>query len=54
MLSEQEIRCKELAELVIEAERLFDQGEDKIAYMMQDSMFNDMEAGDLPVINRFY
>lgn len=52
-LSEQELRCKELAELLIEAERLSMQGQDKIAYMMHDSVYDEMEPGDLPVINRF-
>ena len=52
-LSEQELRCKELAELLIEAERLSEQGQDKVAYMMQDSVYDEMESGDLPVINRF-
>jgi hypothetical protein len=52
-LSEQELRCKELAELLIEAEHLSDQGEDKVAYMMQDSVYDEMEPGDLPVINHF-
>lgn len=46
-VSKQELRCKELAE------RLFDQGQDKIAYMMQDGIYDEMEAGDLPVVNRF-
>jgi len=52
-LSEQELRCKELAELLIEAERLSDQGQDKVAYIMQDSVYDEMEPGDLPVVNRF-
>lgn len=52
-VSEQELRCKELAELLIEAERLSDQGQDKVAYMMQDSVYDEMEPGDLPVVNRF-
>ncbi len=52
-LSEQELRCKELAELLIEAERLSDQGQDKVAYIMQDSVYDEMEPGDLAVVNRF-
>jgi hypothetical protein len=51
--SEQELRCKELAELLIEAECLSDQGQDKIAYIMQDSVYDEMDPGDLPVVNRF-
>ena len=52
-LSEREMRCKELAESVIEAERLFDQGQDKVAYMIQDEVYDQMKPGDIPVINRF-
>jgi len=52
-LSEQELRCKELAGRLIEAERLSNQGQDKVAYMMQDSVYDEMEPGDLPLINRF-
>jgi hypothetical protein len=52
-LSEQELRCKEWAELLIEAECLFNQGEGKVAYMMHDSVYDEMEPDDLPVINRF-
>jgi hypothetical protein len=52
-LSEQELRCKELAVRLIDAERLSDQGQDKIASMMQESVYDDMEPGDLPMINRF-
>src|SRR6266700_3870847 len=52
-LNEQEMHCKELAERLIEAERLFDQGQDKIASIMQDSISDEMESDDIPVINRF-
>lgn len=52
-LSEQEMRCKELAESVIEAKRLFDQGQDKVAYMIQDEVYDQVKPGDIPVINRF-
>jgi hypothetical protein len=52
-LSEQEMRCKELAESLIEAERLFDRGQDKVAYMIQDGVHDEMRPGDMPVINRF-
>lgn len=52
-LSEREVRCKELAESLIEAELLFDQGQDKLAYMMQDSVYEEMKPGDISVINRF-
>ncbi len=52
-LSEHEMHCRELAEQLIEAERLFDQGQDKIAYMMQDSVQEDMTPADLSLVNRF-
>lgn len=52
-LSEQELRCKELAEQLIEAEHLSDQGQDKLGYMMYDSVYDEMEPGDISVINRF-
>ncbi|QBD78637.1 hypothetical protein EPA93_22650 [Ktedonosporobacter rubrisoli] len=52
-LNEQEMRCKELAERLIEAEHLFDQGQDKIAYMVQDSLSGEIKPDDIPVINRF-
>lgn len=52
-LNDQEMHCKELAERLIEAERLFDQGQDKIAYMTQDSARDEMETDDIPMINRF-
>ena len=52
-LSEQEMRCKELAESLIEAEHLFNQGQDKMAYLIQDEVYDQMQPGDIPVINRF-
>lgn len=42
-LSEREMRCKELAERLIEAERLFDQGQDKMAYLIQDEVYDEMQ-----------
>jgi hypothetical protein len=52
-LSEQEMRCQELAESLIEAEHLFNQGQDKVAYFIQDEVYDQMQSGDIPVINRF-
>lgn len=52
-LSEQEIRCKELAESIIEAEQLLDEGQDKLGFMIRDSVYDDVKPGDIPLINRF-
>ncbi len=52
-LNEQEMRCKELAERLIEAEHLFDEGQDKLAYLMHDSVVEEIAPDDIPVINRF-
>ena len=52
-LNKQEMRCKELAEQLIEAERLFDEGQDKLAYLMHDSVVEEMAPADIPVVNRF-
>jgi hypothetical protein len=52
-LTQQEIRCKELAESLIEANRLSDKGDDKIAYMIEDDVYEQMRPDEIPLINRF-
>ena len=52
-LTAQELRCRELAQRFIEAERLLERGDDKLAYFMQDDIESEIQPGDLPVINRF-
>lgn len=52
-LTEQEMRCKELAESLIEANRLSEQGNDKIGYMLEDEVYEQISPKDIPVINRF-
>jgi hypothetical protein len=44
---------RDLPTLMLKAECLFNQGEGKVAYMMHDSVYDEMEPDDLPVINRF-
>lgn len=52
-LTEQEIRCKELADSLIEANRLSEQGDDKIAYLLEDDVYDQIRPDDIPLINRF-
>lgn len=52
-LTEQEIRCKELAESLIEANRLSEQGDDKVAYLLEDDVYDQIRPDDIPIINRF-
>jgi hypothetical protein len=52
-LSKQEIRGKEWAEYLRDAERFADEGQGKVACMMVDSVYDELEPGDLPVTNRF-
>lgn len=52
-LTEQEIRCKELAETLIEANRLSERGDDQIACMMEDEVYEQMRSADIPLVNRF-
>jgi len=52
-LSEQEIRCRELAKDLIDAEHLSDQGQDKAAYLMYDSIHDEIKSSDIAMINHF-
>ncbi len=52
-LSEKEIRCKEIAEAIMEAERLDNEGEDKLAYMLYDDIRSEIKDDNIPIINRF-
>ena len=52
-LSKQEIRCKELTEYLRDAERFADERQGKVAFMMVDTVYDQLEPGDLPLINRF-
>lgn len=52
-LTEQEIHCKELAETLIEASKLSERGDDKIASMMEDDVYEQMRSADIPLVNRF-
>jgi hypothetical protein len=52
-LSKQEIRGKEWAEYLRDAEPFADERQGKVACMMVDSVYDELEPGDLPVINRF-
>ncbi len=47
-LSKQEIRGKEWAEYLRDAERFADEGQGKVAFMMVDSVYDELEPGDLP------
>lgn len=52
-LTEQEIRCKELAETLVEASKLSERGDDKIACMMEDEVHDKMRSTDISLVNRF-
>ncbi len=52
-LTAQEIRCRKLADRLIEAEGLSEQGDDKIAYLMYDEINSEIASEDIPIINRF-
>src|SRR5713226_473222 len=46
-LSSQELHCKELADSIIEFERLSDQGDDKLAWILYDDLYKEIRQTDI-------
>jgi hypothetical protein len=49
----QELRCREFAENIIRAERLSDEGQDKLAYVFYGEFSHEIRRADVPLINLF-